>query len=142
MAHETTRETAAAILLGRALPELASFAEVPPFLRARAARRAAVQLLAEGQRLTVLEQGALVHAASADADAQVRATAVTALGCLAPPSLAVPVLVACTADRDESVRAAAQAELARLESAEARVVELVRPATSAAEPRVPRFIAH
>jgi hypothetical protein len=141
MAHETTRETAAAILLGRALPELAAFAHVPPFLRARAARRAAVQVLAEAQRLTVLEQGALVHAASADADVQVRAAAITALGRLAPPSLAVPVLVACTADREESVRSAAQAELARLESTEARIVELVRP-TPAAEPRVPRFIAH
>src|SRR5690348_6236706 len=127
MAHETTRETAAAILLGRALPELAAFAEVPPFLRARAARRAAVEVLAEGQRLTALEQGALVHAASADADAQVRASAVLALGRLAPPGLAIPALVACTADREASVRSAAQAELARLESSEARVVELVRP---------------
>jgi HEAT repeat protein len=140
--QETTRETAAAMLLGRVLPELASFAGVPPFLRARAARRAAVQVLAEGQRLTALEQGALVHAASADADVQVRASAVTALGCLAPPSLAIPVLVACTADREESVRSAAQAELTRLQSSEARVVELVPPAAKISEPRVPRFIAH
>src|SRR5262245_29464709 len=118
MPQENTRETAAAILLGRVLPELDSFADVPPFLRARAARRAAVQLLAERQsRRSALEQGALVHAAAADADAQVRASAVSALGRLAPASLAVPVLVACTADRDESVRAAASAELTRLESA-------------------------
>jgi len=142
MPEETTRETAAALLLGRVLPDLESFAQVPPFLRARAARRAAVQLLGDGQRLTALEQGALLHAASADADAQVRASAALALGRLAPASLAVPLLIACTADREESVRSAARAELARLESTEQRVVELVRPAASPAEPRLPRFIAH
>jgi hypothetical protein len=144
MHHENSRENAAAVLLERALPDLEAFAGVPPYLRARAARRAAVQLLADAVRLTALEQGALVRAASCDADVQVRSLALGVLGRLAPASLAVPVLVACSADREEAVRSAARQELSRLESSETRVVELVRPARAQQpEPqRLPRFIGH
>jgi hypothetical protein len=142
MHHENSRETAAAVLLERALPDLEAFAGVPPYLRARAARRAAVRHLADAARLSPLEQGALVRAASCDGDVQVRALAVAALGRLAPASVAIPVLIACTADGDAGVRDEARKELARLESSETRVVELVRPVVAPADQRLPRFIGH
>jgi hypothetical protein len=139
-----SREQAADLLLGRATLASDAFASTPPFLRRRVAGRAAVQVLAAAPRLSALELGALVHAATGDSDPHVRASAVEGLAQAAAPGLAAPLLVACTADADARVRSAAQEALAKLEKDGARAVPL-RRAVSAAEPvvaKVPAFIGH
>jgi HEAT repeat protein len=139
-----SREQAADLLLGRATLGPEAFAGTPPFLRRRVAGRAAVQVLAESARLSAFELGALVHAATGDSDPHVRASAVQGLVQAAAPALAAPLLIACSADADERVRAAAQAALEQLEKDGGRVVPLLR-ALSAAEPaqaKVPAFIGH
>jgi HEAT repeat protein len=125
MQADFSRNQAADILLGRLQPDRERFSEIPAFLRARTARREAVRLLAEVDRPSALELGALMHAATIDSDVQVRVLAVAALGRCAPPAVAAPVLIACSTDREPVVRDAAEEALLQLEYGEARI-SLVR----------------
>ena len=138
---ELAREQAADLLLGR--DRFDTILEgVPPYLRARVARRAAVRCLGEQTRPTSLELGALIHAATRDSDGQVRAAAVEVLARLLPPGLSAPLLLACSADHDDRVREAAQSALAKLPSEEAQLVSLPRPAAPARPLKMPGFSGH
>jgi hypothetical protein len=145
MQVDFSRDQAAELLLGRSTLSPDAFAATPPFLRRRAAHRAAVQVLAEASRLSAFELGALAHAATGDSDPHVRASAVQVLVQAAGPALAGPLLIACSADSDAQVRAAAQQALARLDRDGARVVPLRGVGSvdqPAAAPKLPAFIAH
>jgi HEAT repeat protein len=139
-----SREQAADLLLGRATLAPEAFSSTPVVMRRRTAFRAAVQVLAESTRLSAMELGALLHAATTDSDPHVRASAVMGLAQAAAPALAAPLLIASSADLDARVREAAQQGLEQLEKDGARVVPLLR-AVNTAEPAVakePAFIGH